>query len=217
MPESAIGDAEPTTKGFNVYKTEIVNFIDAEGIEPGQSIESYTNFIMGEVVNRLDSNKAENLVRAIWYCIDGSDARVQSGDMKIIEHFNDKVLVVITKGETMRKKQTEEMLKSLSAIVEYNQFVIVSSHMKQGLKQLLDKVEPIVEQSLAQVATELAEFRSRWKSYYHIGFMFSTITAPFTIPIMDYNSTSTLLQGRSCWETLQIRAKSRKLQISDNN
>jgi len=166
VPESAIGDAEPTTKGFNVYKTEIVNFIDAEGIEPGQPVESYTNFIMGEVVNRLDSNKAENLIHAIWYCVDGSGARVQAGDAEIIAHFNDKALIVVTKGETMRKEQTDKMMQSLLDIVERERIVIVSSHIKQGLKQLLDKVEPMAETSLVQGVTELEEFRSRWKNYY---------------------------------------------------
>ena len=63
VPDEAIGDAEATTRGFDVYETEVANFIDSEGMEPGQTVEQYSSFIMGEVVKRLDSDSVENLVQ----------------------------------------------------------------------------------------------------------------------------------------------------------
>ena len=91
VPDEAIGDAEATTRGFDVYETEIANFIDSEGMEPGQTVEQYASFIMGEVVKRLDSGSAVNLVHNIWYCVDGSGARLQPADARLIRQFSDKV------------------------------------------------------------------------------------------------------------------------------
>lgn len=49
VPNSAIGDAEATTRGFHVYETDAANFIDSEGMEPGQTVEQYMQFIQGEL------------------------------------------------------------------------------------------------------------------------------------------------------------------------
>ena len=76
VPDEAIGDAEATTRNFDVYETDVANFIDCEGMEQGQTVEEYSRFIMGEVVKRLDSDSTENLVHNIWYCINGSGARL---------------------------------------------------------------------------------------------------------------------------------------------
>ena len=166
VPDEAIGDAEATTRGFDVYETEVANFIDSEGMEPGQTVEEYSRFIMGEVVNRLDSDTAENLVHNIWYCIDGSGARVQSADARLIRQFSDKVLLVVTKAETLRKEQTESMMSQLLDLLPSERIVMVSSHNKTGLAQLLNKAFEMTGQAIEGADEELFGFRNRWNTYY---------------------------------------------------
>ena len=166
VPDEAIGDAEATTRGFDVYETEVANFIDSEGMEPGQTVEEYSRFIMGEVVNRLDSDTAENLVHNIWYCIDGSGARVQSADARLIRQFSDKVLLVVTKSETLRKDQTEAMMSQLLDLLPQERIVMVSSHNKTGLAQLLNKAFEMTGQAIEGADEELFGFRNRWNTYY---------------------------------------------------
>ena len=166
VPDEAIGDAEATTRGFDVYETEIANFIDCEGMEPGQTVEQYSSFIMGEVVKRLDSDSVENLVHNIWYCVDGSGARIQSADARLIRQFSGKVLLVVTKSETLRKDQTEAMMTQLLDLLPADRIVMVSSHNRTGLNKLLDKALEMTAQAIDAANDELAVFRSRWNSYY---------------------------------------------------
>ncbi len=166
VPDEAIGDAEATTRGFDVYETDVANFIDCEGMEQGQTVEEYSRFIMGEVVKRLDSDSTENLVHNIWYCIDGSGARVQSADARLIQQFSDKVLLVVTKAETLRKEQTESIMSQLLDLLPSERIVMVSSHNKTGLAQLLNRAFEMTGQAIEGADEELSGFRNRWNTYY---------------------------------------------------
>lgn len=167
VPDEAIGDAEATTRGFDVYETDIANYIDSEGMEPGQTVEQYSNFIMGEVVKRLDTESVENLVHNIWYCIDGSGARIQSADARLIQQFSDKVLLVVTKSETLRKEQTEAIMSQLLDLLPRERIVMVSSHNKTGLVQLLNKALDMTASAIESADEELFSFRNRWNTYYN--------------------------------------------------
>ena len=164
VPDEAIGDAEATTRGFDVYETEIANFIDCEGMEPGQTVDEYSGFIMGEVVKRLDSDSVENLVHNIWYCVDGSGARIQSADARLIGQFSDKVLLVVTKAETLRKEQIEAMMSQLLDLLPAERIVMVSSLNRTGLVQLLNKAQEMTARAINGANEELLNFRRRWNN-----------------------------------------------------
>ena len=66
----------------------MVNFIDSAGIDLGETVDEFAEKIMGEVVEPLFSEKIENLMHNIWYCIDASGARILEDDAKIISKFS---------------------------------------------------------------------------------------------------------------------------------
>ena len=70
VPDSAIGHAQPTTKGFEIYQTPQVNYIDAEGMEPGMTNDYYIGFLYSEIWKRLEARNADDIVHCVWYCID---------------------------------------------------------------------------------------------------------------------------------------------------
>jgi len=166
VPDSAIGHGQPTTKGFDLYETDIANFIDAEGMEPGQTIDEYVEFIKGEMIERLDSNAAENVIHAIWYCIDGAGARIQVADEQFIKAFDEKGLIVVTKAEIMRENQYEPMIKVLSGLIEPERITIVSSQSHTGLTKLMEKSLLISEKSAGLAKDEIDSFNARWEKYY---------------------------------------------------
>ena len=135
-------------------------------MEPGQTVEQYSSFIMGEVVKRLDSGEAANLVHNIWYCVDGSGARVQSADARLIRQFSEKVLLVVTKAETLRRDQMESMMTQLLDLLPEERIVMVSSHSRTGLFQLLDRAREMTARAIDSADEELFGFRNRWNSYY---------------------------------------------------
>ncbi|NLZ61122.1 MAG: DUF697 domain-containing protein [Lentisphaerae bacterium] len=166
VPDEAISDSRPCTQGFDLYQTEVANFIDCQGMEPGQTVEQYCSTVMGEVVQRLDSDKSENLVHAIWYCLNGSGARLQSADAKLIRQFSEKALLIVSKADLMRKEQTESLLAELGTLLPVERIILVSSMEKTGLANLLDETQKVAETSIDQAEEELNAFRLRWEEYY---------------------------------------------------
>jgi uncharacterized protein (DUF697 family) len=98
--------------------------------------------------------------------VDGSGARIQSADARLIQQFSDKVLLVVTKAETLRKDQIEAMMFRLLDLLPAERIVMVSSHNRTGLVQLLDKAREMTAHSIDNAEEELFGFRNRWNSYY---------------------------------------------------
>jgi uncharacterized protein (DUF697 family)/GTPase SAR1 family protein len=168
VPDSAIGNNKITTEGFRIYKTEIANFIDSEGIinPDDQSIEEYADFILDEILIRLDSDDKDKLIHNIWYCIDGSDTRIQEADAKVIKTFSDKVILVVTKCELMRKEQTEAVMNTLLDLTDRDRIVMVSAENKTGLQQLIAKAQSMSAKAMTEAKEEHEAFRKRWDNYY---------------------------------------------------
>ena len=186
VPDDAIGDARATTRGFELYETDVAHFIDCEGLEPGSQragkqngadgggdappaadpIDDYLTFLMAEIVRRLDANDAEQCVHLVWYCLSGSDARVQPADARMINAFRDKVIVAVTKADLMRRSQLDDFQKALFDLVAPDQVVMLSSHQKSGLDKLLDETLARARQAADQAGQEVAEFNRRWEEYY---------------------------------------------------
>lgn len=167
VPDSAIGDGKPITVGFQVYETEAANFIDSEGMNPGQqTVDEYADFILNELLQRLNAGNRDKLIHNIWYCIDGSGARIQDTDAKLIKTFSDKVILVVTKCELMRKEQVESVMNTLLDLIDRDRIVLVSSENRTGLKQLIAKTETMSAAAMGRASEEQEAFRNRWDNYY---------------------------------------------------
>ena len=167
VPDSAIGDGQATTLGFEVYETDAANFIDSEGMNPGtQSVDDYADFILDEMMNRLETEESGNLIHNVWYCIDGSGARVQDTDAKLIKTFRKNMLLVVTKSELMRKEQIEDMMAELLELLPREQIVLVSAENKTGLAQLVAKARAMSMDAMSAAEDEIEAFQDRWQEYY---------------------------------------------------
>ena len=164
VPDSAIGTGMPVTHGFTPYETEAATFVDAEGMEPGTTVADYIAFLKGELLERLATGKSENVITNVWYCVDGPGARVQDADREIVKAFGEKVMLVVTKSEIMRKSQFETMNAAVSSLVPESRIVMVSSETKSGLDQLISRTKAMI--TSATGSEELAEFEAAWDSYY---------------------------------------------------
>ena len=159
VPDSAIGTGMPVTHGFTPYETEAATFVDAEGMEPGTTVADYIAFLKGELLERLATGKSENVITNVWYCVDGPGARVQDADREIVKAFGEKVILVVTKSEIMRKSQFETMNAAVSSLVPESRIVMVSSETKSGLDQLISRTKAMI--TSATGSEELAEFERR--------------------------------------------------------
>ncbi len=159
VPDTAIGETgAPCTRKFEVYETEVANFIDTEGMVGGQSVDEYLSLIEKELGRRCATGKAGNLFHCIWYCIDGSGARIQKGDVEIIKRLGPHALVVVTKVELMRKKQFDSMTETFSKLLPDVEVIMISSHTARGLKKLKKKT--------VEMASLGHTFAEQWEAYY---------------------------------------------------
>lgn len=165
VPDNAIGHAKPTTKGFVVYETEVANFIDAEGMEPGMTVDQYADFILEEMQTRIESGDCSNVITSILYCIDGSGGRVQDGDIKLVKTLDKRLHVVVTKMDIMRKEQIENINKQLLTAVDAKNIFMISSAKSSGLSLLLNSIKQKVDIAL-EANADIAGYNARWNRYY---------------------------------------------------
>ena len=167
VPDEAIGHSKSTTKGFVVYETEVANIIDCEGFEPGNlTIDQYADFILSEIIDRVDSGKIDKVIHCILYCIDGSGARVQNGDTELIKRLGNKVKLVVTKADIMRKEQVETLNKNLTQTFNSDALFFISSHQTSGLNRLVKSVNYISQTALNVAGKEIELYQKRWDNYY---------------------------------------------------
>ena len=127
VPDDAIGHSEPTTRGVVMYKTPVANFVDCEGMEPGQTTGQYADFIMKKVYDSIERGDVEYVITGIFYCIDGSGGRIQRANEDLIKSLDSRVNVVLTKADTIREKQLARMMRQLGDLVPEERIFIVSS------------------------------------------------------------------------------------------
>ncbi len=163
VPDSAIGNSEPKTKGFNCYSMPTVNFIDSEGMEPGQTVDQYIKFLYSEIERRLKTDSINHIIHCIWYCIDGAGGRVQSADQELIKKLGRKVLVIITKSDIMRENQRVLLQNNIKEFFDENCIFPISSNSKgEGLKRLEQKTRTVAMESIANAPKELAAYKVYW-------------------------------------------------------
>lgn len=164
VPDSAINAGMPVTHGFTTYETAAATFVDAEGMEPGGSVSDYIAFLKGEITERLATGESEKVITNVWYCIDGPGARVQEADRAIVREFGEKVLIVVTKAEIMRKNQFETMNDVVASLVRPDRTIMVSSETKAGLDQLISRTRAMIAETSAK--DQLVAFEVAWDGYY---------------------------------------------------
>lgn len=164
VPDSAIKAGLPVSHGFTSYETVAATFVDAEGMEQGVSVAEYIAFLKEEITNRLASGESEKMITNVWYCIDGPGARVLDADRAIVKEFEEKVLVVVTKSEIMRKNQFEAMNENVASLVRPDRAIMVSSETKSGLEQLISRTRAMIAE--AKERDQIEVFEAAWDGYY---------------------------------------------------
>ncbi len=138
VPDNAIHHGRPETIGFNSYEYENFRFWDSQGMETGKKTEKkYKEFITGFIKKTRESKKLDENIHVLWYCIDGSRARVTGFDKRLIKALYRYTLVLVTKSETMKPKQLKAVISELtSSGVKRENIICCSSEDKTGLGKL---------------------------------------------------------------------------------
>jgi len=144
VPASAIGHSEPQTRGFCEYEDADFVYIDSEGFEPGKTLSKYKRFL----------KSGADAANVVVFCLDGSGARVQKFDHELLEAVSkpDRViLVVVTKKDTMRNSQKDEMKKNVRGLP----VCFVSEDDRGSIKHLKTRIRKELVAVLKNVRAEI--------------------------------------------------------------
>lgn len=144
VPDDAITQGPVGTRHFIEYKTEFLTLVDSRGFEPADNESEFISTIQSEVRRRQNSQNIQEHIHLVWYCIEGSRARVTDTDsylIKTVFPFNN-VQVVITKNDITKDKQREGIFKVLTNKgIPQQKITFVASEEKNdpGIAQLVEK------------------------------------------------------------------------------
>lgn len=149
VPASAIGHSEPKTRGFCEYEFGDFLFIDTEGFEPGKSEADYGKFLASA-----DAHVAV-------YCIDGSGARVQDFDCRLLdsESLCGKVIVAFTKKDAVRERQRANLTKALPRRIRDDSCFFSEEDCKESVGTLMKLLRGKIHEISKRVPKEIR----RWE------------------------------------------------------
>ncbi|MHA2023999.1 MAG: CFI-box-CTERM domain-containing protein [Candidatus Thorarchaeota archaeon] len=138
VPDSRIGHGRPTTEAFTFYEsTSFLSVWDWRGYEPGEPLNKYREEMFKHAKQHKgdDESKRPDLV---WYCIDGSGARICKADIKLIHEFPLLSIPIVTKCETVTRSTRRLIAQSLNdSGIDTRNLVYVSSDDRKGLRKLI--------------------------------------------------------------------------------
>jgi len=106
-----IGNAVPTTTGFDEYAGEHIRVWDSKGLEPGEREEEFAAMLTKFLRKRRETPNLEEHVHLVWYAIQAPGARVTGCDLRLLTETlaSEHVIVVLTKADIVRTGQIEAM------------------------------------------------------------------------------------------------------------
>jgi uncharacterized protein (DUF697 family)/ethanolamine utilization protein EutP (predicted NTPase) len=134
VKDHAIGDAQPTTTGFDEYAGEHVRVWDSKGLEPGEREEEFVEMLTEFLRERRGTTDADEHVHLVWYAIQAPGARVTDCDIRLLTEVlaNEHVIVVLTKADIARPEQIEAMREVLAEAGIDSGRIIPVSDAKSG-------------------------------------------------------------------------------------
>jgi len=105
VDDDKIVHGRPGTMDYLNYQSGLVNFWDSQGFEPGQTEAQFLETSRKFVRERQADPNLDNHIHLVWYCIQGSGARVTATDVELIRTVFSNVIVVVTKKDITKHQQ----------------------------------------------------------------------------------------------------------------
>lgn len=153
VPDNAVSDCAPGTQDFIEYSNEMIRFWDSQGLEPNNQEDDYITRTKVFVKSIQKTQTVDDHIHIVWYCIQGSGARVTDTDKRLIKEIfmENNVLVLLTKNDATRENQRLGMIKELiSAGVKENCIIPVSDEDVDSLKKVVSRTYEMLPSAYRQ-------------------------------------------------------------------
>ncbi len=104
----------PGTMDYLNYASKYISFWDSQGFEPGDTEEEFLRKSRAFFRERQEAQSVDDHIHLVWYCIQGSGARVTACDLELIKGIFENVVVVITKKDITTDRQMDAIIDVLT-------------------------------------------------------------------------------------------------------
>lgn len=155
VPEHAVKHGARGTTDYTPYENEFVRFWDSMGLEPGEKEEGFVARTHAFVRERQSDPNVDNHIHLVWYCIQGSGARVTETDKRLIKDIFSNVIVLITKNDITRENQRQALQHELE-----------KAGVRKDRLLFCSETDPDSLRAIVQLSKELLPeaFRDAWLS-----------------------------------------------------
>lgn len=156
VPEDRVAHGEPGTQSFVTYQNNYLRIYDSMGLEPGEEVEKqFADRVESFMSSLREKAPIERHIHILWYCIDGTRARVTDCDLALIRKLWRHVLVVITKADLTRTEQAQSMIDVLREKGIHDEDILQTSAFDSStLESLIRRTQDILP------AAERSAFRA---------------------------------------------------------
>ena len=150
VPEHDIAHDTPGKKMFEEHSTPFIRLWDSGGLEPGVDEELFLSKTKDFIYNARRSTSFDDHIHLLWYCIQGSGARITPTDERLINDIlgKERTLVLITKNDITKPIQRESMIKHLvSKGIAENMIIAVSEDDPESLKMVVQRTHELLPEA----------------------------------------------------------------------
>ncbi len=191
VAEGKVSHGRPGTTGFDHYETDLVRFYDSRGLEPGRDTGDFLGGIRKFVGEIQRKPSIDDHVHLAWYTIQGPGARVTDADLELIGKILPNVIVVLTKADITKPRQTAAIEAALAdAGVARDRIVRVSEEDPASLLALLDLTMRLLPATyhdafIAAQRIDLARKKAKSRTTIHLAAAGAAAAGATPLPFSD--------------------------------
>ncbi len=168
VPDSKISHFAPGTDTFAEYSTEFIRIWDSRGLQPDDKDDDFVNKTKNFVRTKRREKSPDEHIHVVWYCIQGSGARVTPTDEKLISEIFDKknTMVLITKNDDTKIEQRDSITKHLiNKGISKDMIFPVSEDDLESLNKVVRKTIELLPDDYkdAFIAAQILSFKEKEK------------------------------------------------------
>lgn len=161
LTHTAVGKPQ-TEKVIKISKASSpVNIYDTRGFELAEAGRKISQKEIDDLIKSLYlAGQSEEYLHVIWYCINAQSKRIESAELKLINHFSKKVpvILVLTQAYGQEAQAFQEILAEMPELKVVTIIPVVAETVKlgisdvpvTGLSQLVDETYQLLPEAVAQ-------------------------------------------------------------------
>ena len=144
--DAPISHGKPGTQEFDIYENDLIRVYDSKGMQKDETVSQFVKRIEMFVKERRTTIDIENNIHLVWYTVDVTANRFDTGDIEIVKELYQlfgkrNIVFVLTKSDVARQVQIDEIRELIKKEVNATDRDIIAVCDEIGLKNERTPIE----------------------------------------------------------------------------